>query len=110
MPKSACDRTVAVAAIEHRNIVITVVSLIRESEASGLSTTQIAFVTTVLGGPIGGETWERQSWSTMIRNHARAVNRIAELVSSDRAEQSADSLLSKSAAEGRTTEIDSKLF
>ncbi len=94
MPKLPCDRTVAVTAIEHRNIVITVVSLIRESEASASLTTQIAFVTTVLGGPLGGETWEGESWSVMIRNHAGAVNRIAELVSSDRTEQSVESLLS----------------
>jgi hypothetical protein len=38
-------------------------------------------VTTILGGPLGGETWEGQNWSMMIRNHARAVSRIAELVS-----------------------------
>jgi hypothetical protein len=94
VPKFPCDRTVAVTAIEHRNIVITVVSLIRESESSALSTTQIAFVTTILGGPLGGETWEGQSWNIMIRNHAGAVNRIAELVSSDRTEQSVKSLLS----------------
>jgi hypothetical protein len=84
VPKYPSDRTVAVTAIEHRNIVITVVSLVRESESSGLSTAEIAFLTTVLGGPIGGEN----------RNHARAVNRIADLVSSDRTEQSTDSLLS----------------
>jgi hypothetical protein len=83
VPKSPCDRTVAVTAIEHRNIVITVVSLPRESKNSALSTAQTAFVTTVLGGPLAGETWEGQSWSAMIRNHAGAVNRIAELVSSE---------------------------
>ena len=93
MPKSSCGRTVAVTAIEHRNIVITVVSLIGESKTSALSTTQIGFVTTVLGGPLAGETWEGQSWSIMIRNHAGAVNRIAELVSSE-ADQSVESLLS----------------
>jgi hypothetical protein len=52
VPKFPCDRTVAVTAIEHHNIVITVVSLLREFEASALSTTQIAFVTTILGGPL----------------------------------------------------------
>jgi hypothetical protein len=83
VPKSPCDRTIAVSAIEHRDIVITVVSLIRESKTPALSTTQIAFVTTVLGGPLAGETWEGQSWSAMIRNHAGAVNRIAELVTSE---------------------------
>jgi hypothetical protein len=81
VPGFPCGRTVAVTAIEHRNIVITVVSLIPESEASGLSTAESTFVTTILGGPLGGETWEGQNWSMMIRNHARAVSRIAELVS-----------------------------
>jgi hypothetical protein len=74
------DRTVAVTAIEHRDIVITVASLIRESEPSPSSVTDTMFVTMILGGPLGGETCEGKSWSTMIRNHAGAVGRVAEFI------------------------------
>jgi hypothetical protein len=34
----------------------------------------------ILGGPLGGETCEGKSWSTMIRNHAGAVSRVAEFI------------------------------
>jgi len=46
------------------------------------------FVTTILGGPLGGETWEGMTWSTMIRNHAGAVTRVAEFVASKQDGQS----------------------
>jgi len=81
-------RTVAVTAIEHRDIVITVASLIRESEPSPSSPTGGVFVTTILGGPLGGETWEGTTWSTMVRNHAGAVSRVAELAASEHDRQS----------------------
>ena len=74
------DRTVAVTAIEHRDIVITVASLIRKSEPSPSSIADSMFVTMILGGPLGGETCEDKSWSTMIRNHAGAVSRVAEFI------------------------------
>jgi hypothetical protein len=74
------DRTVAVTAIEHRDIVITVASLIRKSEPSPSSVADSMFVTMILGGPQGGETSEGKSWSTMIRNHAGAVSRVAEFI------------------------------
>jgi hypothetical protein len=45
---TTCART----AIEHRNIVITVVSLIRDSERLTPSSAQTEFVTTVLGGAL----------------------------------------------------------
>jgi hypothetical protein len=73
-------RTVAVTAIEHRDIVITVASLIRGSEPLAPSATDSMFVTTILGGPLGGQTWEGTTWSTMIRNHAGAVTRVAEFI------------------------------
>ena len=79
----ASGRTVAVTAIEHRNIVITVASQIRESEPWPSSGTDAPFVTTILGGPLGGETWEGNSWSTMIRNHSGAVSRVAEFVAAE---------------------------
>jgi hypothetical protein len=52
------DCTVAVTAIEHRDIVITVASLIQKSEPSPSSATDSVFVTMILGGPLGGETRE----------------------------------------------------
>src|ERR1700757_3153292 len=74
------DRTVAaVTAIEHRDIVITVASLIRKSEPSPSSVADSMFVTMILGGPLGGKTCEK-SWRTMIRNHAGAVSRVAEFI------------------------------
>jgi phage terminase large subunit-like protein len=80
MPSDPSDRTVAVTAIEHGNIVITVASLVREPLSSPSSPTSPAFVTMILGGPLAGQTWEGMTWSTMVRNHAGAVSRIAELV------------------------------
>jgi hypothetical protein len=77
------DRTVAVTAIEYRDIIITVASLIRKSESSPSSATESMFVTTILGGPLGGETCEGKSWSTMIRNHAGAVSRVAEFIAAE---------------------------
>jgi hypothetical protein len=73
-------RTVAVTAIEHGNIIIAVASLFREPEPVSLSA-EDCFVTTILGGPLGGETWADRTWSMMLRNHALAVSRVAELVS-----------------------------
>jgi hypothetical protein len=84
-------RTVAVTAIEHGNIVITVASQIRESEPSPSSATDGPFVTMILGGPLGGETWAGMTWSTMVRNHAGAVTRVAELVACEHDGQSDES-------------------
>ena len=80
MQNNHSGRTVAVTAIEHRNIVITVASLVREPRPSPQSETTATFVTVILGGPLAGETWEGLTWSSMIRNHAGAVSRVAELV------------------------------
>ena len=87
MPNNPSGQAVAVTAIEHRNIVITVASLIREPESSPLSGVSGTFITMILGGPLAGQAWESTSWSAMIRNHAGAVSRIAELVA-EQAEQS----------------------
>jgi hypothetical protein len=79
MSNSPSGRTVAVAAIEHRNIVITVASFENRRVRcypSPLGT----FITTVLGGPLAGQAWEGMTWSAMIRNRAGAVCRIADLV------------------------------
>jgi hypothetical protein len=73
-------RTVAVTAIEHRDIIITVVSLVREPESSPFPITSRAFITMILGGPLAGQTWEGMTWSAMIGNHAGAVSRIAEFI------------------------------
>jgi hypothetical protein len=77
------DRTVAVTAIEYRNIVITIASLIRKSEPSPSSAIDSMFVTMILGGPLGGETCEGKNWSTMIRNHSGAVSRVAEFIAAE---------------------------
>jgi hypothetical protein len=80
MRNSPSGDTIAVTAIEHRNIVITVASLVQEPEGSPSSGTSKTFITIILGGPLAGQTWESMTWSAMIRNHAGAVSRIAELV------------------------------
>jgi hypothetical protein len=87
MPTNPSGQTIAVTAIEHRNIVITVASLVREPESSPSSGTSRTFITMILGGPLAGQTWEGMTWGAMIRNHAGAVSRIAELVA-EQAEQS----------------------
>jgi hypothetical protein len=74
-------RAVAVTAIEHGNIIITVASVSRDPEPVFLVSREDYFVTTILGGPLGGETWTDRTWSMMLRNHALAVSRVAELVS-----------------------------
>jgi hypothetical protein len=74
-------RAVAVTAIEHGNIIITVASVSRDPEPVFLVSREDYFVTTIFGGPLGGETWTDRTWSMMLRNHALAVSRVAELVS-----------------------------
>jgi len=74
-------RTVAVTAIEHCNIVITVASLAHGPVPS--TAPDGTFVTTIIGGPLRGETREGKTWSAMIRNHAGAVTRVAELIASE---------------------------
>lgn len=86
---ASSDRTVAVTAIEHGNIVITVASLIQDSGPSPEIGSM--FVTRILGGPLGGETWEGMDWSAMLRHHAGAVSRIAEFVASELGRQPGES-------------------
>jgi hypothetical protein len=86
--RTPSDRTVAVTAIEHGNIVITVVSLIRESRPLPAAGADGTFVTMILGGPLAGATWEGMNRSAMIRHHAVAVTQVAELVASDQESQS----------------------
>jgi hypothetical protein len=86
---ASSDRTVAVTAIEHGNIVITVASLMQDSGPS--PETGSMFVTKILGGPLGGETWEGMDWSAMLRHHAGAVSRIAEFVASELGRQPGES-------------------
>ncbi len=71
-------RPVAVTAIEHGNIVITVASWVREAERS--PAVEGTFVTTILGGPLRGETWAGKTWKMMLRNHAGALTRVAEFI------------------------------
>jgi hypothetical protein len=74
-------RVVAVTAIEHGSIIITVASWVREAEFSiGADGT---FVTTILGGPLRGETWAGKTWKMMLRNHAGAVARVAEFIAAE---------------------------
>jgi hypothetical protein len=81
-------RTVAVTAIEHGDIIITVASLAREPERSQCDPVKGPFVTTILGGPLRGETWAGDTWGKMLRNHAGAVSRVAEFVASEQDGQS----------------------
>ena len=81
-------RTVAVTAIEHGDIIITVASLVREPGPLPCTSAKSPFVTTILGGPLRGETWAGKTWGSMLRNHAGAVSRVAELVASEQDEQS----------------------
>jgi hypothetical protein len=74
-------RAVAVTAIEHGNIIITVASWVREAEHSPAA--EGTFVTTILGGPLRGETWAGKTWKMMLRNHAGAVSRVAEFVAAE---------------------------
>lgn len=76
-------RTVAVTAIEHRDSVITVASLVRKPELLPSAQTEGAFETIILGGPLCGETRESETWSMMIRDHVGAVTRVAELVAAE---------------------------
>jgi hypothetical protein len=73
-------RTVAVTAIEHGDIIITIASRIRRPGLSPSAAAEGPFITTILGGPLRGRTWAGETWSMMIRNHAGAVTRVAELV------------------------------
>jgi hypothetical protein len=79
--ESPSGRAVAVTAIEHGDLIITVASLSRDPEPALLVCREDYFVTTILGGPLGGETWTDRTWTMMLRNHALAVSRVAEFVS-----------------------------
>jgi hypothetical protein len=74
------DRAVAVTAIEHGKIIITVASQIREADISLSTATEGPFVTTIFGGPLCGETVASNTWKMMLRNHAGAVSRVAEFI------------------------------
>jgi hypothetical protein len=74
-------RAVAVTAIEHGNIIITVASWVREAELSPVA--EGTFVTTILGGPLRGEMWAGKTWKMMLRNHAGAVSRVAEFIEAE---------------------------
>ncbi len=74
-------RAVAVTAIEHGNIIITVASWVREAELSAAA--EGTFVTTILGGPLRGETWAGKTWKMMLRNHAGAVTRVADFIAAE---------------------------
>ncbi len=74
-------RAVAVTAIEHGNVVITVASLACERIMSAAPV--CGFITTILGGPLRGETRESRTWSGMIRSHSDAVSRVSELLVSE---------------------------
>jgi hypothetical protein len=72
---ASSDRTVAVTAIEHGNIIITVASLMQDSGPSPEIGSM--FVTKILGGPLGGETWESMKWADgLTRVNEASVRRI----------------------------------
>lgn len=74
------DRAVAVTAIEHGKIIITVTSRVQEAEASLCTEIGGPYVTTIFGGPLGGETVVTDSWKMMLSNHAVAVARVTEFI------------------------------
>jgi len=84
-PSAECipGRTVAVTAIEHGDIIITVASLVREPGPLASTSAQGMFVTSIMGGPLRGETWAGETWSSMLRNHAGAVTRVVQLVAAE---------------------------
>ena len=73
-------RAVAVTAIEHGDIIVTVTSLVEQPGPLPCSLAKGSFVTTIFGGPLHGETWTGETWGTMLRDHAGAVSRVAELI------------------------------
>lgn len=74
-------RAVAVTAIEHGNVVITVASLPWERTVAAAPV--CGFITTILGGPLRGEMRKSRTWSGMIRSHSDAVSRVSELLVSE---------------------------
>ena len=74
------DRAVAVTAIEHGKIIITVTSRVQETEASLSTEMGGNYVTTIFGGPLGGETVVTDTWKMMLCNHAVAVARVTEFI------------------------------
>jgi hypothetical protein len=78
--KNPFGHAVAVTAIEHGEIIITVASMIREARFSQDAGAECLFVTTIFGGPLSGATWTGENWNAMLRNHAGAVSRVAEFI------------------------------
>jgi len=74
------DRTIAVTAIEHGDIIITVASQIQEPEHPPPAPADGPFVTTIYGGPLCGERVASNTWKMMLRNHVSAVSRVAEFI------------------------------
>jgi uncharacterized protein YoaH (UPF0181 family) len=74
------DRAIAVTAIEHGDIIITVASQIREPEHPLSATAEGHFVTSILGGPLCGERVASNSLKMMLHDHVSAVTRIAEFI------------------------------
>jgi hypothetical protein len=74
-------QAVAVTAIEHGSVVITVASLAYEPFGSAAPVR--TFITTIMGGPLRGESRESRSWSKMIRSHSDAVSRVSEIIASE---------------------------
>jgi hypothetical protein len=70
------DRDVAITAIEHGTIVITVASRLRRTEPSRTQAPTAPFVTTIFGGPLSGQTWLGKTWRMMLRNHAGTVSEV----------------------------------
>jgi hypothetical protein len=78
------DRRVAVTAIDHHGIVVTV-----NSEFVGIDPSPDAksppklFVTTVFGGPLGGKIWRGTTWHASLYHHAAAVGQVMQALGAD---------------------------
>ena len=74
------DRAIAITALEHGDIIITVASQIREPARPLSATAEGRFVTSIFGGPLCGERVASNTWKMMLHDHVSAVSRIAEFI------------------------------
>lgn len=74
--KSA-DRHVAVTAIEHAGVIVTVISQFLGVDESRSETAMPSlFETCIFGGPLDREAWRAPSWRETLNTHARAVQKV----------------------------------
>jgi hypothetical protein len=73
----------ATTAIEHDGRVLTIISRLSPARDSSVGSQGSTFMTNILGGPIGGAMWQADYWRDCLRNHADAVNKVVEAITSD---------------------------